>query len=203
MNEIIQVLADASIVVVMNKDNKLIKDNLQRILHRSIAGDMVAVYGIQHEGKLKIYGKDKDEQTIGQDLKLFMESVDSMMEKKYPEIDRSFEEIFEEILMLETPPENQKRLICVTMPDDAPYEGNSFLAYPGFLHRMHSKYGDFILSPSSTKEVVLARTSGRDIAELKRATQESLEYSNQELNDPEGLLSNFNYYFDGEKLEVI
>lgn len=201
MNEIkkIPMLADFSGVVVMNKDSEPIKDKLQRILHRSIAGDMVAVYGFYHEGKLKLYGKDKDEQTIGQDLKSFMESVDSMMEKKYPEIDRPFEEIF----MFETPPEHQSRLICVTMPDDDPYEGNSFLAYPGFLHRMHSKYGDFILSPSSTREVILARTSGRDIAELKRTMHEALELSNRAINDPEDLLSNFNYYFDGKTLEVI
>ena len=199
MNEIIQALADASRVVVMNKDNKLITDNLQRILHRSIAGDMVAVYGIQHEGKLKIYGKDKDEQTIGQDLKSFMESVDSIMENKYPEIDLPIEEI----LMLGTPPEHQSRLIVVTMPDDYPYAGNSFLAYPGFLHRMHAKYGDFILSPISTRQVWLTQTSGGEIAELKRTTQEALEYVNRTLNDPEAFLSNFNYYFDGEKLEAI
>lgn len=201
MNEIkkTQTFAEVSGVVVMNKDNKLIKDNLQRILHRSIAGDMVAVYGIQHEGKLKIYGKDKDEQTIGQDLKSFMESVDSMMEKKYPEIDLPIEEI----LMLGTPPEHQSRLIVVTMPDDYPYAGNSFLAYPGFLHRMHAKYGNFILSPISTRQVGLTQTSGGEIAELKRATQEALEYVNRTLNGPKEFLSNFNYYFDGEKLEAI
>lgn len=201
MNEIKErpMLAEVSGVVVMNKDNKLIKDNLQRILHRGIAGDMVAVYGFYNEGKLNIYGKDKGEQTIGQDLKLFMESVDSMMENKYPEIDLPIEEI----LMLGTPPEHQSRLIVVTMPDDYPYAGNSFLAYPGFLHRMHAKYGDFILSPSGTKEVILVRTSGGEIAELKRATQEALEYVNRTLNGPKEFLSSFNYYFDGEKLEAI